>query len=265
MDVSPCSGEVSMKSSPAILSAIALVVCAAPLFAQQKATAQNVPEIHYTSVPNLLKVPAGETLGEAVGIASNSKGHIFVYFRSNNTRLWEFDKNGTFVKEIGKGYYGFEFAHSVRVDSQDNIWTVDEGTNTVTKFGPEGKFLMVLGRRPPAVDGAVSTSNGPNPPAQKYIFCRPTDVGWDPQGNIFVSDGYCNNRVVKFDKNGRFLAQGGSERPGKGLGEFNLPHGLQVDEQGHVWVADRTNIRYQVLDNNLKPIREITNLGVGWT
>ena len=70
---------------------------------------------------------------------------------------------------------------------------------------------MVLGHRPPAVDGPV-VSGGPNQPSQKYIFCRPTDVGWDPQGNIFVSDGYCNNRVVKYDKNGRFLAQAGSEK-----------------------------------------------------
>src|SRR5712692_5698988 len=249
-----------------LTSSVALaVLAAAPAFAQRKATIENVPEIPFTTAPNLLKLPAGEYLGESVGVATNSKGHIFVYHRSANTRLFEFDKTGVFVKEIGKGYYGFEFAHSVRVDAQDNIWTVDEGTNTVTKFSPEGKFLMVLGRRPPAVDGAVTTATGPNPPAQKYIFCRPTDVGFDPQGNIFVSDGYCNNRVVKFDKNGRFLAQVGSEKPGKGLGEFNLPHGLQVDEQGNVWVADRTNIRYQVLDNNLKPISEITHLGVGWT
>jgi DNA-binding beta-propeller fold protein YncE len=106
---------------------------------------------------------------------------------------------------------------------------------------------------------------GPNPPAQKYIFCRPTDVGFDPQGNIFISDGYCNNRVVKYDKNGRFVAQVGSEKAGKELGEFNLPHGLQVDGRGHVWVADRTNNRYQELDNNLKPIKEMTNLGTGWT
>ena len=111
--------------------------------------------------PNFLKIPAGEYLGESVAVATNSKGHIFVYHRSANTRLFEFDQNGNFVKEIGKGYYGFEFAHSVRVDAQDNIWTVDEGTNTVTKFSPEGKFLMVLGRRPPAVDGAVATPNGP--------------------------------------------------------------------------------------------------------
>ena len=254
-----------MKCCLASVSAVALVLCAANAFAQLKATAQNVPEIRYTSVPNFLKVPPGEFLGESVAVATNSKGHIFVYHRSANTRLWEFDQNGNFVKEIGKGYYGFEFAHSVRVDAQDNIWTVDEGTNTVTKFSPQGKFLMVLGRRPPAVDGVVATPAGPNRPASKYIFCRPTDVGFDPQGNIFVSDGYCNNRVVKYDKNGRFLAQAGSEKPGKGPGEFNLPHGLQVDGQGNVWVGDRSNFRYQVLDNNLKPKTIYDNIGVGWT
>src|SRR6266849_10649798 len=249
-----------------LTSSVALaVLAAAPAFAQRKATIENVPEISFTTVPNLLKLPAGEYLGESVAVATNSKGHIFVYHRSANTRLFEFDQAGNFVKEIGAGYYGFEFAHSVRVDKDDNIWTVDEGTNMVTKFSPDGKVLMVLGRRPPAIQGAQPAPAGPNQAAQKYIFCRPTDVGFDPQGNIFVSDGYCNNRVVKYDRNGRFLAQVGSEKPGKGLGEFNLPHGLQVDEQGNVWVADRTNIRYQVLDNSLEPIREITNLGVGAT
>src|SRR5438093_447118 len=127
------------------------------------------------------------------------------------------------------------------------------------------KVPMVIGRRPPALDGPVIAPAGPNPPAQKYILCRPSDVGFDPQGNIFISDGYCNNRVVKYDKNGRFVAQAGSEKAGTALGEFNLPHGLQVDERGHVWVADRSNNRYQELDNNLKPIKEVTNLGTGWT
>src|SRR5437763_10768927 len=250
-----------------LLTCIAIVLACASTraAAQATATAQNVPEISYTSVPNFLKMPAGETLGEAIGVATNSKGHIFVYHRSATTRLWEFDKSGSFVKEIGKGYYGFEFAHSVRVDAQDNIWTVDEGTNTVTKFSPEGKFLMVLGRRPPAVEGAVATPTGPNRPAQKYILCRPTDVGFDTQGGIFVSDGYCNNRVVKYDKDGRFVAQAGSEEAGKEAGEFNLPHGLQVDRQGSVYVADRSNIRYQVLDNNLKPKPIYDTVGAGWT
>jgi len=122
-----------------LTSSVALaVLAAAPLFAQQKATIENVREISFTSVPNLLKLPAGEYLGESVAVATNSKGHVFVYHRSANTRLFEFDQNGNFVKEIGSGYYGFEFAHSVRVDKDDNIWTVDEGTNMVTKFSPDG-------------------------------------------------------------------------------------------------------------------------------
>src|SRR6516164_10585396 len=151
-------------------SAMALSLCAGPALAQLKAKAENVPEIPYDSVPNFLKLPPGEYLGESVAVATNSKGHVFVYHRSANTRLFEFDQNGNFVKEIGSGYYGFEFAHSVRVDKDDNIWTVDEGTNMITKFSPEGKVLMVLGRRPPAIAGAVASPAGPNQPSQKYIF-----------------------------------------------------------------------------------------------
>jgi DNA-binding beta-propeller fold protein YncE len=255
-----------MRTKRMLITSVALaVLSAAPGFAQRKATIENVPDIPFTSAPNFLKLKPGEYLGEAVAVATNSKGHVFVYHRSATTRLFEFDQAGNFVREIGSGYYGFEFAHSVRVDTDDNIWTVDEGTNMVTKFSPEGKVLMVLGRRPPAVAGAQAYPAGPNAPAQKYIFCRPTDVGWDPQGNIFVADGYCNNRVVKYDKDGRFLAQAGSEKAGSAPGEFNLPHALQVDGQGNVWVADRSNNRYQVLDNNLKPMREISNLGTAWT
>jgi sugar lactone lactonase YvrE len=246
--------------------ALALILCAGAAQAQLKATITGVPEIPFTAVPNFLKVPAGEILGESVAVATNSKDHIFVFHRSSPTsKLWEFDQNGNFVREIGKNYYGFEFAHSVRVDKDDNIWTVDEGTNMITKFTPDGKVAMVIGRRPPAIVGAAATRTGPNPPDQKYLFCRPTDVAWDPQGNIFISDGYCNNRVVKYTPDGRYITKAGSEKAGKALGEFNLPHGMQVDQKGNVWVADRSNFRYQVLDDNLKPIKEITNLGVGWT
>ena len=114
-------------------------------------------------------------------------------------RLWEFGPDGKFLKEIGKGFYGFLFAHSVRVDRHDNIWTVDEGTNVVTKFNPDGtKVLMVIGHRPSQADGPYATPHGPNPPDNNYTLCRPTDVAWDQQDNIFISDGYCNNRVVKY-------------------------------------------------------------------
>jgi sugar lactone lactonase YvrE len=243
----------------------ALLPLAGSVFAQTKAKAQNVPEIPYESVPNFLKLPPNLYLGESMGVATNSKGHVFVYTRSANTRLFEFDQNGTYVREIGEGNYGFEFAHSVRVDPQDNIWVVDEGTNLVMKFNPAGRILMVLGHRPDAVEGALATTNGPAPPAEKYILGRPTDVAWDAQGNIFVSDGYTNHRVVKYDKNGRFLRQVGSERPGSEPSQFNTPHGIAVDALGNVYVADRANHRIQVFDNNLVLRSIYDNIGDSWT
>jgi hypothetical protein len=244
---------------------VVAVLGAGPVLAQVKAKAQNVPEIPYESVPNFLKLPAGLYLGEAVAVATNSKGHVFVYHRSANTRLFEFDQNGNYLREIGEGLYGFEFAHSVRVDPEDNIWAVDEGTNMVIKFNPAGRVVMVLGRRAEAVAGAVATPTGPAPPAEKYLLGRPTDVGWDGQGNIFVSDGYVNHRVVKYDKNGRFLKQVGSERPGAEPSQFSTPHGLAVDGQGNVYVADRANNRMQVFDNNLVLRAIYDNIGVSWT
>jgi sugar lactone lactonase YvrE len=244
---------------------VAVLPFAGPVFAQSKAKAQNVPEIPYESVANFLKLPPGLYLGEAMGVATNSKGHVFVFTRSASTRLFEFDQNGNYVREIGEGNYGFEFAHSVRVDSQDNIWAVDEGTNMVIKFNPAGRIVMVLGRRPEAVAGAVATTTGPPPPAEKYLLGRPTDVGWDPQGNIFVSDGYTNHRVVKYDKNGRFIRQVGSERPGSEPSQFNTPHGLAVDAQGNVYVADRANQRIQVFDNDLVLRAVYDNIGTSWT
>ena len=205
-------------------------------------------------------------MGELQGVATNSKGHIFAFFRGPQTRLWEFTPDGKFEKEIAKGYYGFAFAHSVRIDSGDNIWTVDEGTNVITKFNPDGtRVLMILGHRPDASDGPYATPHGPNPETGKYTFCRPTDVAWDGQGDIFVADGYCNNRVLKYDRAGHFLAEVGGPAPGKGDNQFNLPHALQVDHAGNVYVADRGNNRYVVLDNDLKWKTAYPNLGTAWS
>src|SRR6266478_1684869 len=204
-----------MKRSMNYCFAVMVLLLAEPHFARAQdmtpaqraaqAKAQNVPEIPFDSAPNFLKLPPNLYLGEGIGVATNSKGHIFVYTRSQETRLFEFDQNGKYVREIGEGLYGFGFAHAVRVDSQDNIWAVDEGTNMVIKFNPQGRVIMLLGRRPEAAEGLPATppAGAPEPPAQPYTFSRPTDVAWDPAGNIFVSDGYGNSRVVKYDKNGR--------------------------------------------------------------
>ena len=255
-----------MYSSPAAL--VAGLLAAAPLFAQGqvlKAKAQNVAEIPYESVPNFLKFPPGLYLGEGIGVATNSKGHVFVYTRSGETRLFRSSiRNGTFVREIGQGLYGFTFAHAVRVDKDDNIWTVDEGSNMVIKFNPAGRVVMVLGRRPEAVDELTAMSgNGSQPNTNKpYSFNRPTDVGWDAQGNIFVTDGYGDDRVVKFDKNGRFIKSAGTA--GNGPGQLRLPHTMAMDAAGNVYIGDRSNARVQVWDNDLNPKAIYDQVGSPW-
>jgi len=240
-----------MKSHVTAGVLVAGLLLAAPSYAQSKAKAQNVPEIAFESVPNFLKLPPNLYLGEGIGVATNSKGHVFVYTRSGDTRLFEFDQNGAFVREIGQGLYGFAFAHAVRVDPQDNIWAVDEGSNMIVKFNPAGRVVMVIGRRPEAVEELANFTgpggySGANKP---YSFSRPTDVAWDKDGNIFISDGYGDSRVVKYDKNGRFVKSAGTR--GNGQGQLNLPHTLATDAQGNVYIGDRSNARVQVWDNDL--------------
>jgi sugar lactone lactonase YvrE len=234
------------------------------LLAQSKAKAENVAEIAYDSVI-FTKLPPGLYMGESIGVATNSKGHVFVYTRSGETRLFEFDQAGNYVKEIGAGNYAMAFGHSVRVDAQDNIWVVDEGSNTIVKYNPEGtKVLMVLGRRPDPSEqisampggGAATFANKP------YSFTRQTDVAWDPQGNIFVSDGYGDARVVKYDKNGRFIKSVAGR--GNGPLQFNTPHTIAVDLKGNVYVGDRGNARVQVLDNDLNYKTAYDNVGNPW-
>jgi DNA-binding beta-propeller fold protein YncE len=150
-----------MRRSLQILSAAAVIFFASPLFAQL-----TVPEIPYDSAANLLKLPDNIYMGEAVGVATNSKGHIYVFTRTGSTnvttgtnrafvrsssRLFEFDQTGKFVREMGQGLYGFIFAHAVRVDPQDNIWVIDEGSDMVIKFDPEGRVIMTMGRKPEAI------------------------------------------------------------------------------------------------------------------
>jgi len=228
-----------------------------------RAKVQNVPEIPYESVPNFFKMPPNLYLGEGIGIATNSKGHIFIYTRSQRTRLFEFDPSGNYLREIGQGLYGFVFAHAVRVDPQDNIWAVDEGSNMVIKFNPEGRVVMTMGRRPEPADAVAGAPPAPDPANPgKYIFNRPTDVGWDADGNIFVTDGYGNSRIVKYDKNGRFITQAGTR--GSAQGQLNLPHSMAMDAKGNAYVADRSNRRIQVFDNDLKFKAIYDNVGTPW-
>src|SRR5438874_3015875 len=194
------------------------------LFAQQA-----VPEIPFDSVPNFFKFPPDLHFGEASGVAVNSKGHVFVFNRGNTTgpayaatasQILEFGPDGKYLREIGHNLYAWSFAHTVRVDKDDNLWAVDKGSDMIIKFNPEGRVTMVFGRKKEASDeaGAWTRVTPPRPPVDGQ-FRQPTDVTWDTQGNIFISDGYINSRVAKFDKSGAWVQQWGDRGPKPG--EFN--------------------------------------------
>jgi hypothetical protein len=272
--------EAIMKRISQCLLVAALLMTGLQGFAQN-----TVPEIPYDSAPNFIKMPDGMYLGEAVGVATNSKGHVFIYTRTgspqvtigtnrtfarNAARLFEFDQTGKFVKEIGEGLYGFVFAHAVRVDKQDNIWVIDEGSNMIMKFDPNGRVLMTLGRKPealtvpaPPANAAAAAGGRGGAPVGAGIpgdnFNRPTDVAWDSAGNIYISDGYGNSRIAKFDSNGRFLKSWGSR--GTQPGQFNLPHTIAIDGQNNIYVGDRDNKRIQVFDTEGNFKTQYTNVG----
>ena len=239
-----------------------LVLLASPAAAQAP-----VPIIAFDSVPNPLKLPADLYFGEVAGVAVNSKGHVFVFSRGNTdgpayaaraAQLLEFDQNGNYVREIGHNLYAWGFAHTVKVDSQDNIWAADKGTDMVVKFNPQGRVEMVFGRKLEASDEgahALAHPNPPLPPIDGY-FRQVTDVAWDSAGNAYISDGYINSRIAKVDKNGRWIGSFGG--PGMGPGQFNTPHSIAIDAQNNIYVADRGNRRIQVFDTAGKFLRQIT-------
>ena len=247
---------------------IALVLLLTPAFYAQ----QSVPEIPFDSVPNFLKLPAELHLGEASGVAVNSKGHVFVFSRGNTTgpayaatasQIVEFGADGKYIREIGHNLYAWSFAHTVRVDKDDNIWAVDKGSDMIVKFNPEGRVVMVFGRKKEASDDGAEAwkrVNPPRPPVDGQ-FRQPTDVTWDPAGDIFISDGYINSRVAKFDKNGDWVKSWGEPTPqgstNPAPGQFNTPHSIAADAKGNVYVADRGNRRIQVFDSDGKFLREI--------
>ena len=159
-------------------------------FAAGAVFAQEPPEIRYHSAPDFLKLPPDIYLGEVAGVAVNSKGHVFVFSRGNSTgpaygagaaQLLEFDANGKFVREIGHNLYAWSFAHAVRVDKQDNIWVADKGSDMVIKFNPEGRVVMVLGRKQEASDEGTGPLKHPKPPLPPVdgMFRQVTDMAWD--------------------------------------------------------------------------------------
>jgi NHL repeat len=263
-----------------------LAALAATCLGALPVSAQTAPEIPFNAV-NPLNLPDDIYLGEVGGVATNSRGDIFVYTRTGHptisigtarpfahggSRLLQFDRSGKFVREIGKDSYGFLFAQQVRIDPQDNIWVVDQMSNMVIKFDPEGHIALLLGRKAEAVPvpargqgagGAAIPAPAGQPTgagAPTDLFNRPSDVAFDTAGNIYVADGVGNQRVAKFDKNGVFIKSWGSK--GTEPGQFGTSaRAIAVDAQGNVYAADPGNKRIQVFDSNGTFKSQITGVG----
>jgi len=240
---------------------VLLFFAAVPLFAQQP------PEIRFHSVPDFLKLPPDIYLGEATGVAVNSKSHVFVFSRGNTTgpayaaaaaQLLEFAPDGKFLREIGHNLYAWSFGHTVKVDKDDNIWVTDKGSDMVIKFNPEGRVVMVFGRKQEASDEGTEPLKHVKPPLPPVdgMFRQVTDVAWDSMGNTYISDGYVNSRIAKVDKDGNWLKSWGE--PGDQPGQFSTPHSIAVDAQNNIYVADRGNRRIQVFNTEGKFLRQFT-------
>ncbi|MBI3463535.1 MAG: hypothetical protein HY000_10830 [Planctomycetes bacterium] len=197
------------------------------------ATAANACAAEFRPVPDFFKLPQGWSLGPCSAVAVSGKGEIYLFHRGPHPVII-FDESGNFLRSWGDDV--IQTAHGLRIDREGNVWVTDIGQHRVFKFDPTGKVLLTLG------NGKAGTGLDQ--------FDRPTDIAFGPRGEIFVSDGYGNSRVMKFSPNGGFIKSWG--QPGKGPGEFNLPHAIVLDSQGRLLVGDRENRRVQVFDQEGK-------------
>ena len=261
---------VLVVSSGIFVTLRGVPVAAEPPAAEQTAAASpvTVPEIPFDSDTSFLKYSPDMNLGEVLGVAVSSKGRIVILnhpgsantgplYGNASTQLLEFDATGKYVREIGKNVYGLGYGHGIRFDRYDNLWVVDKGTQAVTKFDPAGYVTLNLGRRSEGPDEPdyfkPAARAGAAPPHIDGYLGGPTDVAWDSNDNIYISDGYRNSRVAKFDKNGNWVKGWGVRGTGgahatENPGSFNTPHNIAVDRQNNVYVADRNNRRIQVFD-----------------
>lgn len=262
------------------------VVAGAAVLASLTGNAQTEP---YRVVPNWMKIPAnlhvgkkdgylpfrqreaaaraagaqneeqGQLEGPGVsGIAIDDQDRIYNFNRNPKT-VMVFDRDGNVVMSGGDGVYNGKpmdpsGLHSGEIDWQGNIWVVDRAQHRVLKFDPKmEKLLMQLG---------TTAEKG----VDEKHFDTPSGVSITRKGDIIVTDGYGNNRVVLFDKDGKFIKQvgkgkGGPTDTGRGNGEWDLPHQAAIDASDTVYIVDRENHRIQVFDNQLNYIRQFTNAG----
>jgi DNA-binding beta-propeller fold protein YncE len=194
--------------------------------AELRAFVQAAPPLGLERTEFAIHAPGeGWALGMVSSVAMDSKGVIYLLQRGDKADpVIAVDRNGRVLRSWGKGLY--KIPHSIRIDPQGNVWTVDAQSSTILKFSPEGKELMRI-------------EVGGQPEGWRNPFCGTTDIAFAPNGHPFISDLYGNARILEYTADGKRVREWGTK--GTGPGEFRLPHGIAVDNKGVVYVADREN------------------------
>jgi len=224
---------------------LTLVLAITPAYAELK----TGPQLTLQLVKDWAKLPKGWNFGECSGVAVDKNDNVWVFNRGSHPVI-QFDKDGKFLQAWPDVV--LKSSHGIRVDNEGNIWGVDVKGHVVIKYNTDGKVLMVLGNR----QGTPGNNDS------KDAFNEPTGLAFRPDGSFYVSDGYVNSRVVLFSKDGDYIKHWGKK--GTGDAEFNLSHDVTLDSKGKVYVADRTNKRIQVFDENGNFLAKWTDVGSPW-
>jgi DNA-binding beta-propeller fold protein YncE len=230
---------------------LTLLLTAAAMYGGVDPASTNSLPNPYHAVEDWAHLPAGMQWGQVIGVQPDAHGNLWVFHRTDPPIL-EFDASGKFLKSFGAGM--FVQPHGLAIDRDGNLWVTDQNGKDgkgqqATKFSPDGKVLMTLGKAGVGGSG-TDTFNGP------------CDVVVGPNGDIFVADGHggdTNARVVKFSKDGKYIKDWGKK--GSGPGEFDTLHSIAMDSKGRIFVADRGNSRIQIFDQDGKFLAEWKQFG----